>query len=123
MTPPRVLSILLSVMFLSAPISAHHGWGGYVDQLSDISGITESPLRVAGPHASLKLKTADGQIWNVLLAPPAGTERAGLQDGMIPAGAQITVHGQRHRDPKTFEIKTTRLMWNGKTFNLYPDRD
>jgi hypothetical protein len=62
-------------------------------------------------------------VWNVLLAPPAGTERAGLKDGMIPAGANVVVHGQRHRDPKTFEIKTTRLTWNGKTYNVYPDRE
>jgi uncharacterized protein DUF6152 len=115
---------LLALAFLLSPLpaSAHHGWGGYVDQLSDISGIVESPLSLAGPHAFLKVRTSDGQVWNVLLAPPAGTERAGLKDGMIPAGANVVVHGQRHRDPKTFEIKTTRLTWNGKTYNVYPDR-
>ena len=115
--------LVLGLLFSSLPANAHHGWGGYVDQLSDISGVVESPLSLAGPHASLKVKTADGHVWNVLLAPPAGTERSGLKDGMIPAGATVVVHGQRHRDPKTFEIKTTRLTWNGKTYNVYPDRE
>ena len=115
-----MLMVALGLSPLTA--SAHHGWGGYVDQLSDITGIVETPLSLAGPHASLKVKTADGHVWNVLLAPPAGTERAGLKDGMIPAGANVVVHGQRHRDPKVFEIKTTRLTWNGKTYNVYPDR-
>src|SRR5713226_102480 len=116
---------LLLLALLCSPLtsSAHHGWGGYVDQLSEISGTVESPLSLAGPHASLKVKTADGNMWNVLLAPPAGTERAGLKDGMIPAGATVVVHGQRSRDPKTFEIKTTRLTWNGKTYNVYPFRE
>jgi len=116
-------ALAAAMILASRPAVAHHGWGGYVDQLSDTTGTTETPLSLAGPHASLKLKTADGKVWNVLLAPPAGTERAGLKDGMIPAGAMVTIHGQKHRDPKTLEIKTTRLTWNGKTYNIYPDRE
>jgi hypothetical protein len=42
---------------------------------------------------------------------------------MIPVGATVIVHGQKHRDPKKFEIKTTRLTWNNKVFNVYPDRE
>jgi hypothetical protein len=41
---------------------------------------------------------------------------------MIPVGAQVTVHGNRHRDPQRYEIKVSRLMWNGTTYNVYPDR-
>jgi len=25
-------------------------------------------------------------------------------------------------DAKRFEMKTERVMWNGRTFNVYPDR-
>jgi hypothetical protein len=32
------------------------------------------------------------------------------------------VSGHRNRDPKRFEIKTERVTWNGRTFNVYPDR-
>ena len=85
------------------------------------SGTVESPVSLAGPHATMKIR-ADGQIWDVVLAPPARTERAGLKENMIPIGAQVTVHGNRHRDPKRFEIKTTRLTWNDRVFNVYPDR-
>jgi len=77
---------------------------------------------MAGPHASLKVN-AEGHVWDVVLAPPARSEAAGLKEGLIPVGAKVTVHGQRHRDPKKFEIKTTRLTWNGRVFNVYPDRD
>jgi hypothetical protein len=117
-------SAALAIVCL-APSSAlaHHGWGGYVDTLSDISGTVASPVSMAGPHASLKVKAADGKIWDVVLAPPAGSQRAGLKDGMIPVGDKVVVHGQRHRDPQKYEIKTTRLTWNGKVFNVYPERD
>lgn len=101
---------------------AHHGWGGYVDNTSELTGTVESPVSMAGPHATMKVK-AEGQVWDVVLAPPARSERAGLKEGMIPVGATVTVHGNRHRDPKKYEIKTTRLTWNDKVFNVYPDRN
>jgi hypothetical protein len=54
--------------------------------------------------------------------PPARTERAGLKEGIIPVGAMVKIHGHRNRDPKRFEVKTERVLWNGRTFNVYPDR-
>ncbi len=41
---------------------------------------------------------------------------------MIPVGATVTLHGHRNRDMKRYEMKCERVMWNGKTFNVYPDR-
>ena len=103
------------------PLAAHHGWEGYRTDDFEIVGVVESPVSVAGPHASLKIRV-DGQLWNVVLAPPARTERAGLKAGVIPVGAQVTAYGHRHRDEKTLEIKTERLRWNDRLFNVYPDR-
>ena len=114
-------ALILAMLCSAIPASAHHGWGGYLDETTDISGTVESSVSLAGPHATMKIRV-DGQIWDVVLAPPSGSERAGLKDGMIPVGAQVTVHGNRHRDPKRFEIKTSRLTWNGRVFNVYPDR-
>ena len=114
-------ALILAMLWSAIPASAHHGWGGYLDETTDISGTVESSVSLAGPHATMKIRV-DGQIWDVVLAPPARSERAGLKDGMIPVGAQVTVHGNRHRDPKRFEIKTSRLTWNGRVFNVYPDR-
>jgi hypothetical protein len=118
-----IAAAALAFWLVALPAAAHHGWGGYVDALSDISGTVESSVNMAGPHASMKLKAADGKVWDVVLAPPAGSERSGLKNGMIPVGDKVVVHGQRHRDPNKLEIKTTRLTWNGKVFSVYPDRD
>jgi hypothetical protein len=100
---------------------AHHGWQGYLDADFEITGTVESSVSTAGPHASMKVRV-DNQVWNVVLAPPARTERAGLRSGMIPVGATVTAYGHRHRDAKTFEIKTERVRWNDRVFNVYPDR-
>jgi hypothetical protein len=37
-------------------------------------------------------------------------------------GATVTAHGHRHKDAKKFEIKTERLTWGSRVFNVYPDR-
>lgn len=112
-----VLALCLSIL----PVSAHHGWGGYLDEDFQISGTVESPVSLAGPHATMKIRV-DNQVWDITLSPPARTERAGLKEGVIPVGAKVTVFGHRHRDPKRFEIKTERVNWNGRLFNVYPDR-
>ena len=112
-----VLALFLSIL----PASAHHGWGGYGDEDFQISGTVESPVSLAGPHATMKIKV-DNQVWDITLSPPARTERAGLKEGVIPVGAKVTVFGHRHRDPKRFEVKTERVSWNGRMFNVYPDR-
>jgi hypothetical protein len=112
---------LILFFALSFPASAHHGWAGYLDADFQLSGVVESPVSTAGAHATMKIRV-DGQIWDVVLAPPARTLRAGLKEGVIPVGAQVTVHGHRHRDARKFEIKTERVSWNGRVFNVYPDR-
>ena len=112
-----VVALFLTIL----PASAHHGWGGYQDEDFQISGTVESPVSLAGPHATMKIR-ADNQVWDITLSPPARTERAGLKEGVIPVGAKVTVFGHRHRDPKRFEVKTERVSWNGRLFNVYPDR-
>jgi Family of unknown function (DUF6152) len=106
----------------SVPALAHHGWGGNSTEEFELTGTVEKGVSLAGPHATMKLR-AEGQVWDLTLAPPARTERAGLKEGIIPVGATVTIHGHRNKDPKRFEVKTERVTWNDKTFNVYPDRD
>ena len=120
---PRLAGLVLMAMTaMSLPAIAHHGWGGYGEAQFDLTGTVETPVSLAGPHATMRIR-ANGQVWDVVLAPSARTERAGLKEGIIPVGAQVTASGHRHRDAKKFEIKTERLTWNGRVFAVYPDRD
>jgi len=111
------LAVSLSVL----PASAHHGWAGNADEEFELTGTVERGVSLAGPHATMQLR-ADGKVWDLTLAPPARTQRAGLKEGLIPAGATVTIHGHRNRDANRFEVKTERVIWNGHTYNVYPDR-
>ncbi len=113
--------VLVAFGMLAVPVAAHHGWGGYHETQFDLSGTVETAVSLAGPHATMRIQ-ADGKVWDVVLAPSTRTARAGLKEGIIPLGAQVTVSGHRHRDPNKYEVKTERVTWNGKTFNVYPDR-
>jgi hypothetical protein len=113
---------ILALAFSGIPVLAHHGWAGNQDQEFELSGTVTTGVSLAGPHATMKVKDDKGQVWDLTLAPPARTDSAGLKEGIIPVGAKVMIHGHRNSDPKKFEIKTERVMWNGKTFNVYPDR-
>ena len=119
----RSVSMTLAAFVLAAlPAAAHHGWGGNLQEEFELSGTVEQPVSLAGPHATMKVR-AQGQLWDLTLAPPARTQAAGLNEKTIPVGAQVKIHGHRNSDPKRFEVKTERVTWNGKTFNVYPDRE
>jgi len=120
-----LLSIGLALLVLSLPAIpalAHHGWGGNEDAEFELTGVLVTAVSLAGPHATMQIKDKDGKVWDVTLAPAARTERAGLTEKVIPLGATVQLHGHRNRDQKRFEIKTERVTWNGKVFNVYPDR-
>jgi hypothetical protein len=116
------LLVAIALMSMSPlPLSAHHGWAGYAEEEFQISGVTTTPVSLAGPHATFKVKSGE-QVWDVTLAPPPRTSSAGLNATTIPVGSKVTVHGHRHKDPKRFEVKTERVNYNGKVYNVYPDR-
>jgi hypothetical protein len=113
---------ILALSLSGSPVLAHHGWAGNMDTEFEMTGTVETGVSLAGPHATMKIKDEKGQVWDLTLAPPARTTSAGLKEGVIPVGSKVTVHGHRNSDPKRFEIKTERVTWNGKTYNVYPDR-
>jgi hypothetical protein len=112
----------LAMLVTPAQLTAHHGWGGNADDEFEISGTVEAPLSLAGPHATMKIK-ADGKVWDLTLAPPARTSASGLKEGLIPVGATVKAQGHRNKNASRLEVKTERLTWNNKVYNVYPDRD
>lgn len=117
----KLLILLALAMITAVPAGAHHGWAGYAEEEFEIAGTVETPVALAGPHGTMKIKV-DGQIWDITLAPPARVQGAGLRETTIPIGAKVTIRGHRHRDPKRFEVKTERVIYQGKLYNVYPDR-
>lgn len=107
---------------LALPASAHHGWGGNVDQVTDMTGTVTQSVSLAGPHATMKVNV-EGKVWDITLAPPFATRRAGLQDGTIPVGQTVTVRGNKNRDTNRLEMKTIMVRWGDKKFDVYPERE
>jgi hypothetical protein len=109
------------VVALATPAVAHHGWGGNEEQETTLTGTLAAPVSLAGPHGTFKLKTSDGQVWDITLAPPPRTSGAGLKENTIPLGATVTVRGHRNKTANRFEMKTESVTWNNRTFAVYPD--
>ena len=107
----------------AAPALAHHGWGGNVDEVSSMTGVVMEGVKLAGPHGTMKIKTADGKVWDITLAPPYRTSSAGLKQDTIPVGSMVTVRGNRNRDPQRFEMKTIQVEYAGRHYNVYPERE
>jgi hypothetical protein len=114
--------VVCAVALLPLSVAAHHGWAGNGDEEFELTGTVAGPLSLVGPHATWKIKASDGQVWDLTLASVPQTKSAGLTETAVPVGSTVTVHGHRNRDAKKFEIKTERVTWNGKTFNVYPNR-
>jgi len=118
------LCTLLSCALLAlgtAPALAHHGWSGN-EQDIEITGTVETGVSLSGPHGTMQIRDADGQLWDLTLAPAPRTHRAGLREDTLPVGAEVTVSGQRNSEPDRHEIKVRRVVWQGEQFDPYPPR-
>ena len=116
------LAGLALILMVAAPAVAHHGWGGQAEQESTLTGTVEAPVSLAGPHGAMKIKTSDGQVWDITLAPANRTAGAGLKEGVLPLGATVTVRGHRNKTANRFEMKTEAVTWNNRTFTVYPNQ-
>ena len=110
----------LAVMAVG-PAAAHHGWTWAEDVNSELTG-TIVAAKLGNPHGELTL-VVDGANWIVEVGQPWRNERAGLKDAMLVKGVKLTVSGHKHTDPKRKVFKAERLVIDGKTYDLYPDRN
>ena len=107
--------ILATGLVVSTASLAHHGWGGYKEPKEMTVTITELILR--NPHDRLKATDADGQEWDLLLAPPARNRRFGFSEENISVGDVVELYGMKH--PARHEIKVHCLYRDGETLYTY----
>ena len=100
---------------------AHHGWGGN-NQAVQVTGTVVTPVDLSGPHGTMQIRDADGQVWNLTLAPAPRTTRAGLAADTLAVGATVTAFGMRNDDVQRFEIKTARVSHGGTNYDVYPEQ-
>jgi hypothetical protein len=113
--------LLVAGVLLTQAALPHHGWGWATDEEFEISGkITQ--VKLGNPHGEVTLDVK-GEKWLIEVGQPWRNERAGLTPQMLSIGRLITVHG--HRSAKETEklVKAERVVIDGTSYNLYPDRE
>ena len=108
------------ISLAAGPAYAHHGWSWAEDANFELTGVIKS-AKLGNPHGLLKV-TATGEEWTVEVGQPWRNERAGLKDAMLAKGVELTVQGNRAKDPKLKVVKAARIIIKGQTYNLYLER-
>jgi Family of unknown function (DUF6152) len=114
-----LLGLILGI-FLMPGAMAHHGWGWASEEEFNLTGKIIK-VRLGNPHGEVTVD-ANGESWIVEVGQPWRNERAGLTAELLSVGRTITAHG--HRSAKEGErlMKAERVVIDGKSYNLYPDR-
>lgn len=100
---------------------AHHGWRWAEDGNFELTGIIQK-AELGNPHGLLTVD-ADGEMWTVEVGQPWRNARAGLEDGMLVPGVEITASGARSANQDEKLMKAERVYIDGQLYDLYPDRD
>ena len=72
------------------------------------------PSSRACSRSSVTRQVEVGQPWR--------NAQAGLKDGDLAAGVELTVIGEPSADPTERRLKAERLVIGGRDYILYPDR-
>jgi Family of unknown function (DUF6152) len=116
-----VLLIAAAVgVFFAHGVMAHHGWAWTSDKEFTLTGKITA-VRLGNPHGEVTLDAA-GEQWIVEVGQPWRNKRAGLSDELLSVGRIITVHGHRHAKESERLMKAERVVIDGKSYDLYPDR-
>ena len=113
--------IALTLLALSGPGLAHHGWSWTTGGNIELVGIIQR-VSLGMPHG-LVYVDAEGEVWTVEVGQPWRNERAGLEPGDLAEGVELRVIGEPAADIADRRIKAERLYIDGQEYDLYPNRD
>lgn len=117
-----VLVLCATAMALMAMQAfAHHGWAWAEDEQSELKG-TITEISMVPPHPALRVKDQEGRSWQVDLGNPNQTQRSGFSGDTAKVGDDITVLGNRTKEPNKAHIKAVRITVGGKQYDMYPER-
>jgi hypothetical protein len=117
----NTLIAVIILLLLSGSALAHHGWRWTSGNNIELTGnIIE--VELGNPHGVLKVQVED-EVWTIEVGQPWRNERAGLKDGDLAPGVEITVSGEPAADTSQRLLKAERLWLNGNKHELYPERD
>ena len=93
---------------------------GAEDGFFELKGVNTA-IYIGNPHATIDVE-AEGESWRVELAPPSRTMAAGFTEDVAKVGDEVTAIGNRSQDETEHRMKAVRVIVNGGTYDVYPDR-
>jgi hypothetical protein len=114
------LFALVMGAFLAQVAWAHHGWGWATAEEFELTGQITA-VRLGNPHGEVTLDVK-GEKWIVEVGQPWRNDSAGLTAKLLSKGQIMTAHGHRSAKKGQRLMKAERVVIDGKSYNLYPDR-
>lgn len=114
-------ALMALVLAPAGPAAAHHGWTWAEGEQTQLEGVIED-ISMSPPHPTLKVRDAEGTLWQVDLGNPNQTARSGFTGDTAKAGDAVTVTGNRNSDLDRDHIKAVRIVIAGTNYDMYPER-
>jgi hypothetical protein len=114
------LFAVVTGVFLAQVAWAHHGWGWATAEEFELTGQITA-VRLGNPHGEVTLDVK-GERWIVEVGQPWRNDSAGLTPKLLSKGQVMTAHGHRSAKKGQRLMKAERVVIDGKSYNLYPDR-
>jgi hypothetical protein len=111
--------LALGVGLSTGDALAHHGWAWSTGENIKLTG-TITSVKLGNPHGRVMMDV-DGETWDMVVGQPWRNQQAGLKDGDIAEGVEMTVDGEPSADGAKL-LKVERLWIGDKEYTLYPDR-
>lgn len=111
---------LAALLAVALPAAAHHGWAWTEDGFFEITGKIVA-ISYGNPHPTLDVEV-EGEVWRVDLATPRATANAGFMEDTAEVGDEVKAIGNRSRDDSQRLMKAVRIIVDGTTYDVYPNR-
>ena len=113
-------SILVVTFLFAGAASAHHAFSAFydTDNVGEITGEVIETFWI-NPHAGFRIRTDDGEVWNIETAPVNRLQRLGL-DESVSVGDRVGFVGAFSRLGRNEVLATNMIMPGGEEVLLDP---
>ncbi|MDD9999170.1 MAG: DUF6152 family protein [Rhodospirillaceae bacterium] len=113
-------SIVAMIFLFAGSAAAHHAFSAFydTDNVGEITGEVIETLWI-NPHAGFRIRTDDGEVWNIETAPVNRLQRLGL-DGSVSVGDRVGFVGAFSRLGRNEVLATNMIMPGGEEVLLDP---